>query len=86
MGRWCHYGGMHALGWSLTIAPNLPTFQLAFLQLGGSIALAVFLHDAKSTGQFFSLNFYIAAVVCSPCRTLYGKSSTLVWSPVLEWR
>ena len=70
MGRWCHYGGMHALGWSLTISPNSPTVQLAFLQLGGSIASAVFLHDSKPIGQFFSLNFYIAAVVCSPCRTL----------------
>ena len=76
MGRWCHYSGVHALRWSLTISPNLPTFQLAFLQLGGSIASGVFLHDAKLFGHFFRPT---AAVVCSSYRTSYGKSSTLLW-------
>jgi hypothetical protein len=79
MGRWCHYGGMHALGWSITISPNLSTFQLAFLQLRGSIASAVAFHDAKLFSKVFGPHFFIAAGVCSPCRTSYGKSSTLVW-------
>ena len=76
MGRWCHYGGVHALGWSITISLNLSTFQLALLQLGGSIASAV---DYKLFSKLVTPNFYIAVAVCSPCRTSYGKSSTLVW-------
>ena len=84
--RWSHYRGMHALGWSITISPNLSTFQLAFLQLGGSIASAVVYYDAKLFSKLFEPNFYIAAAVCSPCRTSYGKSWTLVWWLDLEWR
>ena len=86
MDRWSHYRGMHALGWSITISPNLSTFQLAFLQLGGSIASAVVYYDAKLFSKLFEPNFYIAAAVCSPCRTSYGKSWTLVWWLDLEWR
>ena len=79
MGRWCHYRGMHALGRSITISPNLSTFQFAFLQLGGSITIAVILYDAKLFSKIFGPQYFIAAAVCSPCRTLYGKSSMLVW-------
>ena len=81
--RWSHYRGMHALGWSITISPNLSTFQLALLQLGGSIASAV---DYKLFSKLVKPNFYIAVAVCSPCRTSYGKSWTLVWWLDLEWR
>jgi len=86
MGRWCHYGGMHALDWSITISPNLSTFQLAVLQLGGSIASAVVFHDAKLFSKLVGPHFFIAGAVCSPCRTSYVKSSILVWSLVLEWQ
>ena len=86
VGRWCHHGGKHALGRSITISPNLSTFQLAFLQLGGSIASAVVFHDAKSFSKLVGPHFFIAAAVCYSYRTSYGKSSTFVWWLVLEWR
>jgi hypothetical protein len=44
-----------------------PTFQLAFLQLGGSITAAVILHDARFFSKVFGHHNFIATAVCSPC-------------------